>query len=190
MKHDEAARVAAIKKGDKRVYADVYEAYVDEIYAFVAWKVESDAMVEDLVSEIFVKGFDRIENCCANEPVNIRAWLYTIARNAVTDYWRKHTEAALPYQYEAIDSDLWGQLEKVDTQHRVGMVLHFLHEECGDDVYDIFIMRFWQQLSYSEITAVNGKSIANNKKLFSRASKQLREEFGEVEQMVADVDAF
>jgi len=67
-----------------------------------------------------------------------------------------------------------------DTNIRSNVILEFL-KELGEDVHELFILRFRQQLSYAEIASVNGKSVANNKQIYSRTCKQIKTKFSQLQ---------
>lgn len=175
MHYDEAACIAAIQQGNKNAFADIYEHYVDVIYNFVARKVDTKQDVEDLVSHIFYKAFQNIEKCCSQENPHIKSRLYMIARNSIIDFYKSKKAVLLNEDIQAASTEQ-SPLQQTQTQVLSDTIMHYIRQ-LGEDVYDIFIMRFRNQLSYAEITAINGKTEGNNKKIFSRTCKQLREQF-------------
>ncbi len=75
--------------------AKVYERFSEEIKVFIAKKVDSLQMAEDLMQEVFVRVHQRLDTL--DEIGKIRSWVYVIARNIVTDYYRtKKINVAFP----------------------------------------------------------------------------------------------
>jgi RNA polymerase sigma factor (sigma-70 family) len=66
--------------------AGVYRMHVRSIYAFIYSKVGNREAAEDLTSDVFVKALAHLDT--GRNDASIAAWLYRVARNAVTDYWR------------------------------------------------------------------------------------------------------
>lgn len=68
---------------------EVYQSYVERIYAFVAARVEDRQDAEDIVAEVFLnaaRGFHRLRD--DGDPV-LTAWLFTIARNGIATHFRR-----------------------------------------------------------------------------------------------------
>ncbi|MFD2446488.1 RNA polymerase sigma factor [Bacillus sp. CGMCC 1.16607] len=68
-------------------FLTVYDEYFDDIYRYVYVKTGNKWDAEDIVSETFRKAYVKVGTL--NEGANKKAWLMTIARNTVIDYYRK-----------------------------------------------------------------------------------------------------
>ncbi|MCE7995363.1 MAG: sigma-70 family RNA polymerase sigma factor [Roseivirga sp.] len=80
-----------------QVVAPVFQQYRDILARYIQSKVKDPIDSEELLSQVMMKIYDHCEKL---EGVrNTEAWLVTIARNAVTDYFRmqqKRPESSLP----------------------------------------------------------------------------------------------
>ncbi|MHB8159997.1 MAG: RNA polymerase sigma factor [Thermoleophilia bacterium] len=68
-------------------FDEVYRAYLRPVYAFVAFRVGNRAAAEDITSQVFEKawrGYPRFDP----RKAAISTWLFTIARNSLTDHYR------------------------------------------------------------------------------------------------------
>lgn len=66
-----------------------------ELRGFLVGQVGEAATADDLLQDVFLKLHRRADNL--HDQSSPRAWLYKVARNAVTDHWRRRREtAALP----------------------------------------------------------------------------------------------
>jgi RNA polymerase sigma-70 factor (ECF subfamily) len=65
----------------------LYHAHVVGLYAFVYARVRNREAAEDITADVFVKALTRLD--LARAEHSIVAWLYRVARNSVTDYWRQ-----------------------------------------------------------------------------------------------------
>jgi len=142
----EAALIAATKKRDAEAFGSLYDVFVKKIYDFVYYKTLNKEVAEDIVSLVFTKAWQKIDQF---KEGNFAAWLYKIARNTIVDYYRQ--EKGNVNIDDCWDlSDGHDFLAKVDTD---------LHLERLKEVFttlnsrdrDILIMRFWQELSFAEI---------------------------------------
>src|SRR5262249_17817770 len=73
---------------DRSRFADLYERNFELVYAFVARRVRNREEAEDVTAEVFhqaLAGLGRFEW----RGFPFAAWLFRIARNAITDRWRR-----------------------------------------------------------------------------------------------------
>ena len=83
---------------------DLYAAYRDFLYQFFLKHVKIPALAEDLAQDVFIKFW---ENRASKRDIkNLDAWLYTLARNHLTDHYRK---LATEKKYQEA---VWYQMER------------------------------------------------------------------------------
>src|SRR5205085_12342570 len=61
-----------------------------KIYRFIYAKVGNREAAEDLTSEVFLKAVRWLAQDRSAD--SSRAWLYTVARSAIADYWRAQSQ--------------------------------------------------------------------------------------------------
>lgn len=69
-------------------FDDVYRRYMRPVYAFIAYRVNERATAEDITALVFEKawrGFDGFDPRRASAST----WIFTIARNCLSDHFRK-----------------------------------------------------------------------------------------------------
>ena len=71
-------------------FIKIYDDYFDDIYRYVFFKIGSRWDTDDLVSEIFRKAYEKYPTISGNQ----KAWLFTIAKNTVIDFYRKKKDIA------------------------------------------------------------------------------------------------
>jgi len=76
------------RNGDRAAFAELYDTYVDSVYRYLLYRVREPSDAEDLCSEVFTRAFANIHRY-RWQGKSFLAWLYTIARNAVTDRRRR-----------------------------------------------------------------------------------------------------
>src|SRR5438309_483300 len=76
--------IARAKSGDRVAFAELYDRHVDSVYRYLLYRVREPSDAEDLASEVFTRAFANIHRY-RWQGKSFLAWLYTIARNAVTD---------------------------------------------------------------------------------------------------------
>lgn len=70
----------------KKEFSKIYDKYLDKIYRFIYFKVNAKEVAQDLCSETFIRCWNSYTQ---NKIDNPQAFLYTIARNLVTDHYRE-----------------------------------------------------------------------------------------------------
>lgn len=88
---DEPHLVRRAKSGDSDAFAQLYDTYVERIYRYIYFRVSDESTTEDLTSQVFLKAWENLDRYRVGSSPYI-AWLYTIARNLVIDYYRTSKE--------------------------------------------------------------------------------------------------
>lgn len=72
---------------DRAAFADLYVAYLPQVYNYVCYRVGHKADAEDITSAIFERALTRLHTYRANRGA-FSTWLFTIARNVVSNHFR------------------------------------------------------------------------------------------------------
>lgn len=72
----------------KMDFAKIYEDYNKDVYRFTLIICSNSDLAIDICHETFAKALDKIDKF--DWSVDIRAWLFIIARNCLYDYYRKN----------------------------------------------------------------------------------------------------
>ena len=163
--------VAECQDGTLESFDALYTHYVQPIYRYIYRRSLERALAEDLTSTTFIKALEKIRQYDASKGP-FAAWLYRIARNAITDHYRTHRN------HTDIE-DVWDLSSDDDTTKHTDDQL--THQQLRDalqtlpsDKREIVLLRLWENLSYQEIAAITGKSEGNCKVIFSRTIAELR----------------
>ncbi len=172
MEKSELQTIKKCKKGQLEEFGYLYNLYVKKIYSFVFYRVNSKEVTEDLTSQIFIKALEKINKFSIDAGASFQAWLYTIARNTVIDYYRRQKDV------KNID-DVFGlsfsnyEEKKYDQKDSLKKIKNFL-ENFNQEQREIIIMRIWDGLSYAEIAKITGKKVGALKMIVSRFLKKIR----------------
>lgn len=89
---------------DKQALGDAYQSLRDRLLGWLVVKVNDHAVAEDLLHDVFKKALIASEQ--KGLPENIDAWLFTITRNTVIDFYRaKRPMDELPDDLQSDDED-------------------------------------------------------------------------------------
>ena len=172
MSTGEAELIQRAKKGDPAAFAEIYDQCQPAVYRYVFYQVGDAATAEDLTSEVFVRLVEKVDRFTyRGRP--LLAWLYTIARNLVTDHHRRAGRSLL------IPADEWpmadagtteAAVEDLVTQRQLAAAVAHLTEEQRQ----VILMRFIEGLDNAMVAQVLGKSVGAVKALQYRALAALR----------------
>src|SRR6476660_3018001 len=73
---------------DPRLFAGLYEANFERVYALVARRVQKRAEAEDLTADVFQHALANLQRF-EWRGVPFAVWLFRIAANAIADAWRR-----------------------------------------------------------------------------------------------------
>lgn len=175
METNDIVFVTKCREGDSEAFATLYDRYVEKIYRFVYYKVFSRETAEDIVSDAFLKAFNRISTY---DPAkgSFSSWLYRIARNSVIDHYRANEEVSNIEDILGLGFDE-RLAEKLDAKESFNKISAYL-ETLSPKQREIIILRVWEELPYKEIAEVVGGSEGSVKMMFLRSIKEIREKFG------------
>ncbi|MBA4191071.1 MAG: hypothetical protein C0467_24055 [Planctomycetaceae bacterium] len=130
----------------------LYDRHARKLLAFLSGRVKPGA-VEDIAQDVWQKVWQSLPT--AFHGGSFRAWLYTIARNSVTDHMRRKKSEALPEEGEladhkrlAVDDEMaeaelrdalarcLEKLERLDSQ-----LADLVRSRVGGESYDNFCAR-------------------------------------------------
>lgn len=160
------------RAGDRGAFAELYDTYVDEVYRYVLYRVREPADAEDLTSDVFARAFAAIHRY-RWQGKSFLAWLYTIARNAITDRRRR--------ERPTVDiADAYGLAEGGPSAHdhavrdeQVTALLGAMRHLTGEQ-RRVLELRFSGDLSSAEVARKLGKNEGAIRALQFRALARLR----------------
>jgi RNA polymerase sigma-70 factor (ECF subfamily) len=172
----ESALIAAARQGDREAISDLYEAHVQPVYRYIAYRVESDAVAEDLTSEVFLRMVKTLPTY-RDTGAPFRAWLYRVAANLITDHYRqgRHTSPeAFPEDLPLDETDPFGRAAKAAERDTLRAALASLPQ----DFQSLLILRFMEGLPTADVAAALEKSEGAVRVMQHRALKALAEALG------------
>jgi RNA polymerase sigma-70 factor (ECF subfamily) len=80
--------VERFQGGDQHAFADLYRLYEPRVTAFVRSRVRDSHLAEDLTADVFTRVVTALPKLrlCGDD---LGGWLITIAKNVITDHYRK-----------------------------------------------------------------------------------------------------
>jgi RNA polymerase sigma-70 factor (ECF subfamily) len=171
---NEQELIAQAQRGDEDAVTRLYETYVDAIYEYIGFRVDSKSTAEDLTSEVFLRMVRGLAGY-QNQGIPFRAWLYRIAANLVIDHYRqrkKGMDAPLLESQASDDTDPFDRLARTEEQLRLRVAIKALPETYQE----LLALRFVEDLPHTEIAAIMNKSAEALRAMQHRALKALGEQ--------------
>jgi RNA polymerase sigma factor (sigma-70 family) len=181
-------RMAAVARGELAGMTEIYQNRHRSLFRFFFRLTGRQATAEDLVHEVFLRMIryrHTYQTVAANEGNEeghaFEAWMYRIARNAMTDHARKHRNEIAPGEgeLEAIDS---GQPTPFDTtvKQQDLAILYRAMRELPDDKRELLVLTRFHDLSYAQIGRILGCETGTVKGRVFRAMKELGSIYSEL----------
>lgn len=160
-----------IKGGDEAAAKELIDRYYAAILRYCGWHCAVPEKAEDLTQETFFKLFQSLPRYKGRNK--FKAYLYTIANRLCIDESRKKPF----YSLEDAEEIANGRNEIVQAEQReeIRRLLGVLSEEQREAV----ILRFGQELGFSEIAKVMGCSMRTAQSRVRNALQLMKKEFGD-----------
>jgi RNA polymerase sigma-70 factor (ECF subfamily) len=85
MLNEKRTRILDSRSGEIQL---IWEEYHSKLHAFINKRVNNASLADDILQEIFMKICSKID--MLKSPDKIQPWIFSIARNAIVDYYRTH----------------------------------------------------------------------------------------------------
>lgn len=176
---EDAALVNACRKGDDRAWDTLVERYQRLIFAIPRRAGLSDEQAADILQEVFLTLFQKIEEI--KQPERIRSWLVTTTkfktwaafRNS-RGFYAPETEEEMEHEMASLkdDSPLADQmLVELEQQHLIRTALQKLEERCRTILSMIYLSD--TAASYADVAAEIGVGETSISPLRARCLKKL-----------------
>ena len=150
----------------------IYEEYSPGIYRYAVRLLGDASIAEDCVSETFSRYLGAIQR--GGGPTdNIRAYLYRVAHNWVTDFYRRQPLPELDIEdNEPVENGSNPALEVANSMERERVRAAILRLPAEQQ--QVIQLRFLENWSHEEVAQVLGKSADATRSMQYRAIRSLR----------------
>ena len=162
--------------GDReRAFTEIVKAYSERLFWYVRRYVSSHEDADDIVQDIFVKVWAVLPSFRGESQ--LFTWLYRIATNEALNYVRRQkVRAALSFRpidaemERRVDEDPWFNGDEAERTLMKALQKLPLKQRV------VFSMRYFEDMSYEEISEVTGTSVGALKASYHIASTKLKDE--------------
>jgi len=167
------------KEGDQISFKFLLDTYWSYVYNYQLKNIENENDAEDITIQTFSKAFDKIDSYDDNYQFN--TWLISISKNVYIDILRKRKNKiqtqnnadAIEEAIKIID-DAPSPEDKLIKEQNLEQLLRDI-KKLKPKYQEVIQLRFFQELSYKEISEQLEQPITNIKVKLLRAKKLLSE---------------
>lgn len=160
-----------IKGGDETAAEELIDRYYDAILRYCSWHCAAPGMAEDLTQETFLRLFRSLPRY--RDRKKFKAFLYTIANRLCIDESRKRPFYSLEDAGEIAGRQ--NEIVRAENREEIRRLLGVLSEEQREAV----VLRFGQELGFSEIAKVMGCSMRTAQSRVRNGLRRMKKEFGD-----------
>ncbi len=152
-----------VANSSKRNITQVIETYSKRLLGFIRKRVANQADAEDILQDVF---FQLADN--ADQVEQVASWLFTVARNKITDGKRKHRPGLIEDIFAAGDNETqldWTELlfdkeDNPETDYLRAVFWDILYQsldELPEEQKQVFVLHELEGFSFKEIAEQTGE---------------------------------
>ncbi|MBO3115863.1 sigma-70 family RNA polymerase sigma factor [Winogradskyella sp. DF17] len=170
--------ITKAKNNEQLAFNFLLDTFWNDVYAFQLKRTQNENDAEDITIQTFSKAFDKINTYDAS--YNFKTWLITISKNLHIDLVRKQRKTIKntskdnqDHFLEIIDDSPTPE-DKIITDQNLAKLLRDI-KKLKPHYQEIINLRYFQELSYKDISEELNEPMNNVKVKLLRAKKLLAE---------------
>ena len=171
--------VRAAQEGDDESFGQIFDDLHLPVYRYFAARLETPADAEDLTAETFAAAFEHIGRF-RWQGAPFEAWVFKIARSKLVDHHRRvqrQPTSSLDGVPEARLASSGDPYRHVVWDEERAELLAYVRR-LSPEQQEVIALRFFAELSVSEVAHVMGRSVTAVRQMQFRAVTMLRHRMG------------
>lgn len=167
--------ITKAQAGDGEAFEMLYHECYEPILRFMIMRVPSGDDAEDLTQQVFIRFYRNLQNW-EDQGYSPLAYIFTVARSVVADYWRKHKNRPIENSEEVLpllEDNSIGPDRQVIDKETTRQVMRAI-SRLPDNYQTVISLRLIKGLTNPEIAKMIGKSEVATRKLYSRGIQKLQ----------------
>ncbi len=164
--------IAMARAGNPGAFEAIVDRYQGRLLGFCRQMLGSTEDAEDVLQEVFVNAYRAM--LADEREINLRPWLYRIARNRCLNYLRKPKADAQESMDMVPEVDAASTAERVHNREEFRQILSDVNK-LPETQRAALLLREMDALSYEEIAAAMDTTVPSVKSLLVRARISLTE---------------
>ena len=170
------------KDGDAEAFRKLIERYTSALYNFAA-RMAGKRDAPDIVQEIFIKIWKNIRRFDPSKA-GFKTWLFTIARNTITDFLRKKKNLLFSDMETGAEEDINSFAQNVPDEALLpvealerledGATLNRILEQLPALSREILVLHYQEEMTFEEVGKILSKPSNTVKSQHRRAILELR----------------
>ncbi|MCL4511622.1 MAG: sigma-70 family RNA polymerase sigma factor [Bacteroidetes bacterium] len=167
--------VEQVKNGNDRAFGELVSRYEKKVFFVVKRMINDDDEAADATQEVFIKLHASLKKFRGDS--NLYTYVYRIATNVAISYLRKRKVRAVVRLDELVSNMLTGGNEPQREADRAELKKLVSEAVAALPVQQrqVFILRFYEELSYEEIAQMMHRSLGAMKANYFHAMKKIGE---------------
>ncbi len=176
---DEAKLLQAARAWDMEALAAIYDIYSPLIYRYAMRLLGNADLAEDCTAETFARFLKALRDG-GGPSKNLKAYLYRVAHNWITDYYRRNTVQQV--ELDPLSNLLPSEEKPLDVQAALGEEQERVRQallKLTPEQRQVIVLRFLEEQSLREVAEAIQKPVGAVKALQHRAIAALRKVLAE-----------
>jgi RNA polymerase sigma factor (sigma-70 family) len=164
--------IALLRRGNTGAFEVLVSRYESRLLAFCRHMLRSREDAEDVLQEVMTAAFNAI--VADDRPINVRPWLYRIARNRSLNHLRKAQAIGVDSMDHHLSEHGTTTADKVHEREEFRMLVGDIHD-LPETQKTALVLREMDALSYEQISEAMETTVSSVKSLLVRARVSLAE---------------
>ena len=167
--------VEQINAGNERAFGEILNRYEKRVFFVVKRMLNDDDESADATQDVFIKLHDSLKKFRGDS--NLYTYIYRIATNVAISYLRKRKVRAVVRLDEMVSNMLTGghEPQREADQEELKKLVAEAVAALPVQQKKVFILRFYEELSYEEIAQIMHRSMGAMKANYFHAMKKIGE---------------
>ncbi len=156
----------------EREFDEIYRLYANDLYKFILRLCKNETLAMDIMQDTMLNAITSIDKF--NGTCSIKTYLCTIAKNNYFNYLKRADNHNIPLEEAEQFADSTSVEDSFESREQILQIHKALHR-LDEPYREIFSLRVFAELKFSDIGAVFGQSENWARVSFYRAKKKLME---------------
>ena len=182
MKETATELIAQLRSNAVEAFDRLIEQYGDRLYWHIRRVVVNHEDAEDVLQETFAKAYTSIADFRGDSESSLTAWLYRIATNVAINVLRRRKKWAFA-SLDSVRGDLLATFEHEIDPSADEIVVRLQKAILALPTKQrlVFNMRYYDELSFEQISQATGDSVSTLKTNYHYAVKKVKEQVSVIE---------
>ena len=174
--YDEQSALNGLRNLDSQSIGAIYDQYFADVYRYVRYRVNDDAVAEDIASDVFVRLLEASQKR-QGPQINLKGWLIATASHVVNDHLRRRYRRPTEALSDSMPDHASSVHAEVDMREQ-NRAVQSAFAQLTDEQQHVLTLRFNQGYSLEETAEHMKKKVNAVKALQFRALASLQRLIG------------